>query len=93
MTEVKTENADLKDKLQRMAYEVNQKDCDTSLCSFTPSGLDLPGLTWHGQGVEYMSDGDKEADDTENVEDTDVLAQQRHVSSLSCARVHAARAW
>jgi hypothetical protein len=43
------------------------------------------------QGVEYMSDGDKEAEDAEHVEDTDVLAQQRHVSSRVGARMMCAR--
>jgi hypothetical protein len=48
---LKSDNAELKEKLQRMAYE----------------------------GVEYLSDGDKEEVDHEHVEDTDVLAQQRVV--------------
>lgn len=52
MNELRSENAEVKGKLERMAYE----------------------------GVEYMSDGDKQASDNEFVEDTDVLAQQRQVS-------------
>jgi hypothetical protein len=51
MNVLKSDNTELKDKLQRMAYD----------------------------GVEYMSDGDKEESDHEHVEDTDVLAQQRQV--------------
>jgi len=51
MNVLKSDNTELKDKLQRMAYD----------------------------GVEYMSDGDKEESDNEHVEDTDVLAQQRQL--------------
>ena len=39
-----------------------------------------------------MSDGDKETEDAEHVEDTDVLAQQRHVSSRVCWCEYDARA-
>ena len=55
MDEVKSENKELKEKLQFMAYE----------------------------GVEYLSDKDQEESDGEQVEDTDVLAQQRQVTHYS----------
>jgi len=54
MEEMRSENSELKGKLQHMAYE----------------------------GVEYISDGDKEKSDDEIAEDADVLAQQRQVCCL-----------